>query len=372
MKIVADENIPLLDHYFGDLGQLIVKPGRAITPADVRDADLLLVRSVTHVDKHLLENSSVKFVGSATTGADHLDTHWLDEAGIRWSIAEGCNSEAVAEYVVCVIAALQKMEYLLQRNLRAGVIGVGNIGKKVVDKLQALDFEVIVHDPLRAENEKNFISTPLEEFHDLDFISVHTPLTSQGPHPTLHMIDKNFLLRQKKESILLNAGRGAVINFADLKHSGQYLNWCLDVWEFEPKIDLEILGISLIATPHIAGYSVQAKYRGTEMLYHAACKLGVIPVYPKSEVIFPTKPLPSGHALSDWQDVVLKIYDPRHTSQQMKEEMLSHHDTFDHLRKHFTERHEFAYVKVRDAHLSEDDVELLKRLGLSHFESVVA
>jgi erythronate-4-phosphate dehydrogenase len=372
MKIVADENIPLLDHYFGDLGELLVKPGRAITHEDVRDADLLLVRSVTHVDKHLLENSSVKFVGSATTGADHLDTHWLNEAGIRWAIARGCNSEAVAEYVVCVIAALQKMEYLLQNNPRAGVIGVGNVGRKVVDKLTALGFEVIVHDPVRAQHEKDFVSTPLEAFTDLDLVSIHTPLTHQGDHPTFHMIDKQFLSRQKKESILLNAGRGSVINFADLKHAGQYLNWCLDVWEHEPKIDLEILGTAVIATPHIAGYSVQAKYRGTEMIYQEACEQGVIIPQPKSEVIFPSKTLTSGHSLNDWRDVVLKIYDPRYTSQQIKEEMLSHHDTFDHLRKHFSERHEFAFVNVRDARLSEDDVDLLKRLGLCHLESVVA
>jgi erythronate-4-phosphate dehydrogenase len=370
MKIIADENIPLLDYYFGDCGQLVLKPGRAITKQDLLDADILLVRSVTHVNQELLDGTPVKFVGSATTGADHMDTEWLDKAGIKWSIATGCNAEAVAEYVVCTIAALQKMEYLSTPNLRAGVIGVGNVGKKVVEKLTVLGFDVVQCDPLRSENENEFNSVALKDLYDLDLISIHTPLIHNGPHPTFHLIEKNFLERQKKETIILNAGRGAVINFSDLKRHGQYLNWCLDVFENEPKVELDILGSTLMSTPHIAGYSVQAKYRGTEMLYQAACKMGVIPEREKTEIVFPTQTLSFANAHVDWRDVVLKIYDPMKTSHQMKEEMLSHHDTFDHLRKHFQERHEFLFVNIQYAQLTDDDAAMLKMLGIHQVTSV--
>ena len=365
MKIIADENIPLLQHYFGDFGELVLMPGRMIVHQDLVDADILLVRSVTHVNKALLENTPVKFVGSATTGADHLDIEWLDQAGIKWATALGSNSEAVSEYVICVVAALQKMEFLMQRNIRAGVIGVGNIGKRVVEMLKLLDFDVVQCDPVRAQNEPGFQSTQLRDFADLDFISMHTPLVTQGLYPTYHMIDKEFILRQKKEAILLNAGRGSVINFADLKRHGEYLNWCLDVWENEPKIDMDILGASVLATPHIAGYSIQGKCLGTKMIYEAACRMQVVPDYQKNEIIFPSNTISFAHARVDWRDVVLKIYDPFKTSQHMKDALLSHHEMFDNLRKHFVERHEFAYVKVKDAHLMEDDRDLLKDLGIS-------
>lgn len=364
MKIVADENIPLLEHYFSDCGELVLKPGRMMTRKDMVDADILLVRSVTHVNKALLDNTSVKFVGSTTTGADHLDIEWLDQAGIRWAIAHGCNSEAVTEYVIGVIAALQRIEFLTQKNLRAGVIGVGSIGRRVVDKLKVLGFDVVQCDPLRAERDPAFRSATLDEFTDLDFISLHTPLTYEGRFPTYHMINKNFLKHQKKEAVILNAGRGSVIHFADLKRCGDFLNWCLDVWENEPKIDMQILGSSLIATPHIAGYTVQGKCLGTKMIYEAARKMHVIPDNNKSEIVFPSQTISFNNTHVDWRDVVLRIFDPIKTSHDMKDALLSHHETFDNLRKHFVERHEFAYVHVKDAFMSDDDRDLLKALGV--------
>ena len=198
MKIVADGKIPQVDHYFSGLGELILKPGRTLTREDVLDADILLTRSVTRIDKKLLHDTSVKFIGSVSTGLDHMDIEWLNQAGIAWSVAKGGNATAVVEYIVCVIAALQKQNFLSHKNLRAGVAGVGNIGSKVVDVLKILGFDVIQYDPLRAENEKDFSSTALEDFSGLDLITLHTPLTHKGKYPTYHMIDKNFLERQKK------------------------------------------------------------------------------------------------------------------------------------------------------------------------------
>jgi erythronate-4-phosphate dehydrogenase len=347
MKIVADENIPLLDHYFGSHSELLLKPGRLITRDDLFDADILLVRSVTKVNELLLHNTPVKFVGSTTAGADHLDTEWLDHAGIAWDVAAGCNALAVSEYVICVIAALQKQGLLLQAKMRAGVVGVGNVGRLVVDKLQKLGFEVIQYDPLRAEHEENFASVSWDEMQDLDFISLHTPLTYQGAYPTHHLIEKSFLQRQKPGCVLLSAGRGEVVSFEDLKQYGKHLHWCLDVWENEPLIDLDVLVEALIATPHIAGYSVESKLRGIEMIYQIAIEKNVVPESTVLPVLSPEYENPVKKInMSNWRDAVLQIYDPQETTTIMKKVLSEGLASFDYLRKNFPERHEFACYHI--------------------------
>lgn len=364
MKIVADENIPRVGQYFAGLGELILKPGRMLTREDVFDADMLLIRSVTKIDKELLHDTSVKFVGSVSTGLDHINTEWLDQAGIAWSAAQGCNSVAVVEYVVCVIAALQKQNFLNYKSLRAGVVGVGNIGSKVVEVLKILGFDVIQCDPLRAENEKNFSSTALENFSDLDLITLHVPLIRKGKYPTHHMIDKKFLERQKKDCVLLNTSRGSVINSVDLKYYGQKLIWCLDVWENEPFIDLEVLAPAVIATPHIAGHSVQAKYRGVEMVYRTALQKNIIPVLATTELNYPRKIFSFENKSIDWRDVVLNIYDPAKTTAQMKITLVDDANAFDLLRENFAVRHEFEFVKISDVILNEQDEIILRKLNL--------
>jgi erythronate-4-phosphate dehydrogenase len=171
MKIIADSHIPFIQDYFGGYGELVLKPGRSISQADVRDADILLVRSITHVNENLLAASQVKFVGSVTAGGDHLDTKWLDEAGIIWSVAKGFNSPPVADYVVSTIAALQQQGRLVQKNLKAAVIGVGSAGRLVVDRMKSLNIDVTLCDPVRAQTESDFVSIALDDIADMDIIS---------------------------------------------------------------------------------------------------------------------------------------------------------------------------------------------------------
>lgn len=342
MKIVADEAIPGVEYYFGKNNQITVKSGRLITHADLIHADMLLIRSITKVNKELLQDTTVKFVGSTSAGADHLDTEWLNSAGITWDTAAGCNAEAVAEYVVCVLAALKKENSLPDTRLRAGVVGVGQVGRRVVEQLTALKFEVIQCDPLRAEQEADFPHVPLQELNNLDLITLHVPLTNQGKFPTYHFIDKLFLQKQKKGCILLNAARGEILSFDTLKKYGQHLRWCLDVWENEPHIDHEVLKAAILATPHIAGHSVQAKLRGIEMIYQAALTRKLIAPVEKL-LSYPT--LSISNPADNWCDAALQVYDPRVTSAQMKQALLTGSKTFDELRKFFSDRHEFNYVK---------------------------
>lgn len=367
MKIVADAHIPCLENFFSQAGELYLKPGREITAADVRDADMLLVRSITQVNAALLHDTKVKFVGSVTAGADHIDTAWLNQAGIQWAVARGFNAPPVADYVVSVVAALQRQQKLSAYRARVAVIGVGNVGRLVADKLQLLGYEVMLCDPWRGELEKQFPHQPLDTIADVDLISLHVPLVQDGKYPTYHFIDSAFLARQKPNCVLLNAGRGAVIDTAALKTHGDHLQWCFDVWEREPHIDNEVLARTVIGTPHIAGYSAQSKLRGVEMIYDAACDLGVMQRSPKPLLMMPRQTLAFAGTEHHWQDVVLGIFNPTIMSTIMRTLLLPierHGALFDDMRNQFTYRHELAYTDVKCNQLLEPDRVILERLGV--------
>ena len=270
LKIVADENIAYAQHFFADIGELILLSGRAISHSDVQDADILLVRSVTLVNRELLEGSSVRFVGSCTIGTDHIDTQWLSENSIHFSYAPGCNAQAVVEYV---LAALRALDVDLPAS-KVGIVGCGNVGGRLLRYLQRIDVDVVGYDPLLMNSD-----LPLVDFETIltcDVICLHTPLTKSGAHSTYHMFDTSVINSLKPGTVLLNAGRGAVIDNAALLQrieNSADLNVVLDVWENEPAINGDLLAHVAIGTPHIAGYSAEGKLRGTEMVYEALCNI---------------------------------------------------------------------------------------------------
>lgn len=367
MKIVADEQIPLLKDYVAGQHELITCPGRAISPKEVNDADVLIVRSITKVNEHLLKHSLVKFVGSVTAGIDHLDTEWLDQAGIAWRAAPGFNAQAVADYIATLIAALEKTDHLKSSNRRAAVIGCGEVGTKVVQHLKALRFEVIECDPLRAEEESDFHSTPLDEIQDVDLISLHVPLRQHEPYPTYHFIDEAFLNRQKQGTILINAARGDVIASALLAHTS--LITCLDVFEHEPCIDKRVLKNALIATPHMAGYSMQSRRRGIDFIYQYAKKNRFIRPAREERLAMPTQTLEFTESHLTWQDVLLRIFNPLIATEQMKHLLLNtslreEGPAFDQFRASFHHRHEFACTTIHAPYLPPNDAAILMALGV--------
>lgn len=367
MRIVADENMPLVREYFSPWGEVSLLPGRAIGPEHVRDADLLLVRSMTKVDERLLAGSRVRFVGCSVIGLDHMDTEWLDRSGIGWCGAPGCNAVSVAEYVVCAVALLRRRGLLSGRGLRAGVVGVGNVGSRVAQRLSALGFTVLLNDPPRAGREPDFRSAPLSDFADLDLVCLHAPLVKTGPHPSVHLIGEDFLRRLKKGAVLLSAGRGAVVDFAALKKHGKDLVLDIDVWDPEPEVDLEAFALAAIATPHIAGHSIQGKWRGTRMAHESAARfLG----FPLSTVPPPIEApvMDFKDECMSWEEVVLSIYDPSEDMLRMKKALgragVKRGAAFDELRKDYPVRHEFDFPHLRGLRLVEDDRRLLQGLGL--------
>lgn len=270
VKVVVDQNISLPADLSDHL-QLTVLPGRDIRPCDVRDADALLVRSVTRVNRTLLQNSSVRFVGTATSGTDHLDLEWLATAGIAVADAAGANANAVTDYVLSCLASLLRDELMMWSGLRVAVVGVGRVGSQLVGRLQGLGVNCVGCDPFQQVVE-GLSYVPLSDALTADVVCLHTPLTITGPHPTWHMLDADHLANLAPQTILINAGRGEVIDNQALRVHAQRFperKFILDVWENEPFPDAELLRLAYIATPHIAGYSLESKEQAGHRILNA-------------------------------------------------------------------------------------------------------
>lgn len=274
MKILADENMTLVAEIFSEFGEVSLCPGRNMGPEQLKDIDLLLVRSITQVNEALLAGSPVKFVGTATIGTDHIDEAYLAQQNIGFSNAPGCNAEAVVDYVLSAIYHMAAEKGFNPEDLTYGIVGVGNVGRRLQTRLERCGFKVLLNDPPRAENEAGFssLNTVLEE---ADFICLHTPLSHEGTCPTYHLLGEEELKRLKPDAVLLNAGRGPVIDNQALLKVGKQrsdLSFVMDVWEHEPQVCAELAQRCSLVSPHIAGYSLEGKVRGTFMLYQAYCE----------------------------------------------------------------------------------------------------
>lgn len=378
MLIVADENIPLLDSFFGDIGEIRRVSGRNLSPADVRDADILLVRSVTRVNEELLKGSRVRYVGTSTIGTDHVDVAWLESQGIAFSAAPGCNANSVAEYVLSVLSLYaEKQGRDDWETLSVGIVGAGNVGSELARKLDRLDFTVRLCDPLRAEQEEDadgFCS--LDDVLECDVISLHTPLTKKSAHATFHMVDGEKLDRLTAGQLLINTSRGEVIDSAALLERLQRPNAptvVLDVWEQEPRINPLLVDAVWLATPHIAGYSLEGKVQGTEMVYQALCRFLGLPVRKKAGQYLPEPALSKLSFTSAAEETgagniaMRSCYDPRRDDARLRLTMdLPAEDratAFDRLRKNYPVRREFSSVKIQLKGTSKSLQDTFRALG---------
>jgi erythronate-4-phosphate dehydrogenase len=270
MKALADEHIFGLEGIFAPHLELRACHGRAITRADLGDVEVLLVRAVTRVDEALLADSQVRFVGTVTIGTDHLDTDWLDEAGIAWASAPGSNADAAAQYTLgMILLACRRLDRdPLQQ--RVGILGHGNVGQRLHALLAALGLDCVVRDPKRAAVGE-LPDVTLENVLDCDVLCLHTPLTRDGPWPTADLIDAAALAAMRTGALLVNSARGGVVNEQALQAALDRgaLHAALDVWPREPSIAAALLEATTVASPHVAGYSLEGKARGTRMILEA-------------------------------------------------------------------------------------------------------
>lgn len=338
LSVIADQAIPLLRTLLPSSVKLTLLANDNINNAALRTADALIVRSVTKVNAQLLASTPLKFVGTATSGTDHLDKSALQANGIAWFDSAGANSQAVLEYVVCCVAWLQENGHLPKSNFSVGVVGAGKIGTKVIDFFKTIGATVRVSDPPRAKIENDFHSVALKELKDCDLITCHVPLTDHGEDKTFHLLDENFLSRQKK-GFLINTSRGEVIDSNALKKSLQ-ITPIFDVWENEPDIDEELLQRALIATPHIAGYTDEAKAVASQIICKKLLRFFNL-ANKNTKPNNPTHPI-SIQSPSNWQQVVLSIYNPFNDTEKLKRGK-----NFKDFRDNYRLRKAFNYPQLR-------------------------
>lgn len=302
MQIVADENIPLLEQFFSEFGEIRKVAGRTMTSEDVKDADILLVRSVTKVDEALLANSPIKFIGTCTIGTDHIDLSYLEtlnqqreannQQKIAFSSAPGCNAEAVVDYVLSAVSVLIDKRDQIFQDISVGIIGVGNVGLRLRRRLEAMGVAVVAVDPFKDAADVGELSS-LDDALKADVVSLHIPITmaeDAAEHATYHLINQQQLQQMKPDACLINTCRGSVVDNEALKaHMDKCTDFesVIDVWEGEPNLDLQLMNRCMLATPHIAGYSLDGKMRGTEQIYQACCQTFGLPIRNKLAQFLP-------------------------------------------------------------------------------------
>jgi erythronate-4-phosphate dehydrogenase len=378
MLIVADENIPLLDAFFEGFGEIRRVPGRSIDRATVEQADVLLVRSVTNVNRGLLEGSKVRFVGTCTIGTDHLDLDYFQRAGITWSSAPGCNARGVVDYVLGSLLTLAEIEGADLAQRTYGIVGAGEVGGRLVKVLQGLGWNVLVCDPPRQAAEGGDYVSLDQIIEQCDVISLHTPLKKHGAQSTWHLFDKNRLSQLKSGTWLINASRGPVVDNAALRQvllQREDLQAVLDVWEGEPEVDMALAELCVLATPHIAGYSLDGRQRGTAQIYQAYCDFLGQTARINLNDLLPTPWLSQVtlNANSDpaWSLAMLcrGVYDPRRDDADFRRSLVGNVNeqraAFDSLRKHYPLRREIDGLQVRIEGDSPELQKIVAALGAS-------
>jgi erythronate-4-phosphate dehydrogenase len=378
MKIVADANIPFVRECFSSVGEVEILSGRDITSQKVADADALLVRSITPVNEELLSGSTVRFVGTATIGFDHVDLGYLEQNHIGFASAPGSNANSAAEYIIAALLEIGRKRKIQLEGKSMGVIGVGNVGSRVARKCEALGMHVRRNDPplqrrvrsvpVRAYGKKRLTASlptdpqyvPIEALYDCDFITIHTPLTREGIDKTFHLADATFFSNLKLGVVFLNASRGAVTDSEALKQAirtGRLRAVVLDVWEDEPNIDPGLLEMVDLGTPHIAGYSYDGKVAGMIMIYNALCAHFHLRPTCKIEDFLPQPDVSMLEVetgeLSDEQSLahaVEQVYSIKRDDENLRQIVRQPADRrgrfFDDLRKHYPVRREFHNTTV--------------------------
>jgi len=385
MKILIDENMPYAAELFSQLGEVVTKPGRTLVADDLIDIDALMIRSVTKVNKSLLEKANkLRFVGTATAGQDHVDQALLAEQGIIFTAAPGCNKVGVAEYVLSSLMVLGQQHGFSIFDKTIGIVGAGNVGSYLAQCLDALGIRYLLNDPLKEQQGDSRQFSSLEALQQqCDVITLHTPITRDGEFPTYHLVDEAFLCHLAPGTILINAARGPVVDNLALKEAlqqaksgeGKALTAVLDVFEYEPLVDVELLPMLAFATPHIAGYGLEGKARGTTMVFNRYCEFLKLDNHVSASGLLPVAPIPFVKLSQPWQEddlftLIQLIYDVRRDDALFRSEMSrcagNDHQmaaAFDQMRKNYWDRREYSAITV--AGETGFGVESLAKLGFT-------
>jgi erythronate-4-phosphate dehydrogenase len=370
MKIIIDDKIPYIQGALEPFAEVVYLPGSKTNAEVVKDADAIITRTRTICNEALLSGSSVKIIASATIGYDHIDTDYCDKAGIKWTNAPGCNAKSVEQYIASAIMVMAERKGWTLAGKTIGVVGVGNVGSKVAVIAEILGMRVLLNDPPRArvEGEKGFVSLD-KILEESDIITLHVPLNQEGIDATWHLADEKLFARMSRKPVFINSCRGEVVETSALKQairSGQVSDAIVDCWENEPNIDLELLSLVDLATPHIAGYSRDGKAKGTEMSVQAVSRfLGLGSKNWKATNV--EKPLVSEILIDGTNktvqqilaEAILATYDIREDDARLRASV----ETFEKQRGDYPVRREFPAFIVAGKFSSPKVIDKLKRIG---------
>jgi len=370
LHVVADENISGLEH-FEKIAAVSKISGRAISRENIKHADALLVRSVSLINKQLLENTAIKFIASATSGIDHVDIDYLQKNNIQFAYAPGSNANAVVQYVFASLAFLSQKYDFDWRGLSFGIVGAGHVGGLLADYLDKLGINFSIYDPfLPATHPYSDRFATFNEVQQQDVISVHTPLTTKGAFPTHHLFDKQVIHSLSKNAILINSARGAVFDNRALHQEYESHSWkcVLDVWENEPDIFIPLLRDVDLGTSHIAGYSYEGKEQGSAKIYQAFVEFfgfENVQAYPLDNNTRLLEVPASSSELEQINQVILAAYAIQDDYLQMLELANNPSVSFDALRKHYPLRREFQSYRLDYAAFTASAEKTLRLLGFN-------
>lgn len=374
LKIIVDENAAFAQEAFSTLGDVKLLPGREINNEVLKDADALVVRSITKVNQNLLKNTNIKFVGTATIGTDHIDKEYLKSKNIFFTDAAGCNADAVTEFVFSLLTKIICEQKLSFSDLTIGIVGIGNIGSRIARLSEILGMNVLKNDPPLERKTGSADFVDLKEILSADIITLHVPLNKEGIDKTYHLFDEKILKRLKDKTILINSCRGPVVVNSELNEIIFKKNFTtvLDVWENEPNINLSLLEKVKYGTPHIAGYSYEGKVNGTVMVYNKLCEFLKEKPSWKPELQKVENPIIKLEEVSNIEEILNRIFshvynigrDDKNLRKISEIEEDKRGKYFDNLRKTYLLRREFSNYSVQ---LNNNDDHLKKILKAFRF-----
>lgn len=353
IKIIADQNIPFLRGVLEPFSEVIYLPGKQITREVVRNADALLIRTRTTCDETLLKGSPVKFIGTATIGFDHIDTGYCDKKGIKWVNAPGCNSSSVQQYVAGALLKIAAENNFFLRDKTLGIVGAGQVGSKVEKFARTMGMRVLLNDPPRERREKDTAFCDLDTIlAEADIITLHVPLIPEGQDKTYHLFGRERFEKIRKGAWLINTSRGEVVETEVIKNVITHETLAgavIDVWENEPELDIPLMHMAFLATPHIAGYSTDGKANGTAMIVREMSAYFGLPLNDWSPAEIPPPANPAFDIICNGksnEDIVRKAV--FHTYNVIEDDVKLRFDPsrFEYIRGGYPVRREFTSYSV--------------------------
>lgn len=358
MKILFEDSMPKGHEYLSSLGQVESYNWQQLQPDMLSDVDVLAIRSTTKITPDLLAYATnLSYVTTATAGTNHIDKALLNDRGVEWGSAAGCNARAVAEYVLSILLNADEQGVVDFHTMSVGIVGAGNVGSALESILTGLGVTVLICDPPLelAGDSREFAS--LEAVLACDVISLHVPLVEHGEFATRHLMSAQRLAALKPEQLLINACRGEVIDETALIARLREENAptvALDVFDTEPDINLALVDLIWYATPHIAGHSAEGKLGGTQMVYEQICQRAGIPPQLTMDDFLAAPQIIDARCLdvtkmhltpSDIRHLCFSVYDIKDDDRHFRSSM-AHSNQFTALRQQYRTRREYAAHSV--------------------------